>query len=195
MLFKKRELVTSNESLKICFFNLFCHCCLLCSCFSFICFHVQKNTKGLVQQHAQENPFSPQQNVTYSLVQRRALKTHSAVRSLYVDEMLEAQSIFICQGWQRVKLTLRFPLSSWDAAKLRSSFPLSSMIYWKKRWLFTAPISFLGSPTGRRGKGEMTSSAIFHLKDCALFSYFFIYFFYNLDHILYSFGKYPIQLM
>lgn len=79
--------------------------------------------------------------------------------------MLEAQSIFICQGWQRVRLTLRFPLSSWDEAKLWSSFPLSSMIYGQKRWFFTTPISLLGSSSGCRGKGEMTSSAIFHLKD------------------------------
>lgn len=79
--------------------------------------------------------------------------------------MLEAQSIFICQGWQRVRLTLRFPLSIWDEAKRWSSFPLRSVIYGQKRWFFTTPISLLGSSSGCRGKGEMTSSAIFHLKD------------------------------
>lgn len=88
--------------------------------------------------------------------------SRKALTAFYVAEMLDAQSIFVCQGWQSLKLTFRFPLSVWDEAKLGSRFPLSSMIYWQKSWFFT--ISHPRSLSGCCGKGEMTSSAIFHFK-------------------------------
>lgn len=50
------------------------------------------------------------------------------------EEMPEIQSIFFCQGWQRLRLTHGFPLIVWGEAKLWSSFPLSCVIYWQKWW-------------------------------------------------------------
>lgn len=94
-----------------------------------------------------------------------------ASTAFYVEEMLDAQSIFVCQGWQSLRLTFRFPLSAWDEAKLGSRFPLSSVIYWQKSWFFT--ISHPGSLSGCCGRGEMTSSAIFHFKLYVLSSFLY----------------------
>lgn len=60
-----------------------------------------------------------------------------------VEEMLEAQSIFICQGWQGLKLTFRFPLSVWDRARteihdpfeLRDLLTDSMVLYYFSAWI------------------------------------------------------------
>lgn len=63
--------------------------------------------------------------LTGSLADRRLITIWITVWkweiSLCRGEGLEAQSIFICQGWHTVRLTLRFPHSIWDQAKLCSS--------------------------------------------------------------------------
>lgn len=78
-------------------------------------------------QHVQVDLFSTQQNVTYL----RFWEACRAIRAPYVEGMLEAQSIFICQGWQRLKLTFRFPLTEcqrWSQTLIQIPFELHDLL-------------------------------------------------------------------
>lgn len=121
----------------LCFLNPFCHFWVRTSQLVYlllIWFDL------LMQQRAQGSVFDPAEcNVVK--MENRFRDSWSSERSLYVEEILEAQSIFIWQDWQRVKLTPGLQLRS---GQTRLQIPLSWRIYWQRWWFFTTLVSWLG---------------------------------------------------